>query len=248
METWSRYCVEAGVIPFYKKKYPNCKCVWFATDLLSTIRPLYKNVSFDIRELIKQFDYVFSFDQNDCKEYGLFYHPLVFSSYKEECNNVPYSDIYFLGKAKNRLPEIIEVFEFLRTFNLKLDFYLTGVSPEDQVYKDEINYISCMSYIENLKHVSHTRCLLEIMQQGGRGFTQRGAEAVCLNKKLLTNNKEIHKEPFFNPNYISQFISIKDINSSFIEKISTEDNNINYNYQEKMSPREFIEFVDSRIN
>lgn len=53
-----------------------------------------------------------------------------------------------------------------------------------------------MTYQENIQHTLHTRCLLEIMQQGGLGYTQRVMEAICEGKKLLTNNSTIKEAPF----------------------------------------------------
>ena len=79
-----------------------------------------------------------------------------------------------------------------------------------------------MDYRANLQHVAHTKCLLEIMQKGQASFTQRGAEAVCLGKKLLTNNSIIDKEPFYNPKYVSKFDDPQDMDEAFIAKIPEE--------------------------
>ena len=40
--------------------------------------------------------------------------------------------------------------------------------------------------------------MLEIMQQGGHGYTLRYCEAIAMGKKLATNNPEIEKAPFYN--------------------------------------------------
>ena len=88
-------------------------------------------------------------------------------------------------KAKNRLPEIISAYERLCSFGLKCDFHLVGVEEKNQVHKDNICYISGMDYQTNLQHILHTKCLLEVMQQNGTGYTQRMCEAVALDKKKL---------------------------------------------------------------
>lgn len=110
----------------------------------------------------------------------------------------------FLGKSKNRLAEIIGCFEQLWRYNVDTDLWLVGVKPEEQVYKDKIHYVSSMAYLENLQHVLHCNCELEIMQAGGFGYTQRMCEVISLDKKLITNNRTVHEAPFYNSDYIFQ--------------------------------------------
>lgn len=102
---------------------------------------------------------------------------------------MPYSDVYMLAKAKNRLNDIFKIYTILKDNNLKPNLLLAGVDIQDQKYKDEITYLNkSIPYEENLQYIFHTHCILEVMQKNGIGFTQRACEAVCLGKKLLTNN------------------------------------------------------------
>lgn len=232
---WAEYESTLKFTEYLKKTYKGAKCVLFLQDL-------YKYRKIDI----SKYDLVLSFDKADCKKYGFIYHPLVFSDVKFYKGTQIESDIYFLGKAKNRLSEIIKVYEFLIDMNLKCEFYLVGVNKENQVNSDTIHYIENMDYISNLNHIRNSKCLLEIMQESGTGFTQRGCEAVCLGKKLLTNNQYINDEPFFNPKYISIFKETEDIDREFVKHIS--DNEIvDYHYKEKMSPIELLEFIEKRL-
>ena len=202
---------------------------------------------FPMDELKEKFDLVISFDQNDCKKYNLIYHHLVFSSYQGDLVEMPESDVYFVGKAKNRLSEIIKVYKILREHGLKCDFHISGVPVQNQIYGDEIDYDPHITYNDNLQHILHTKCLLEVMQQGGAGFTQRGCEAVCLDKKLLTNNSEIKEAPFYMPEYISQFINADNIDSEFLNNIKN-DTTVDYNYKREFSPVKFIQFVEDLLS
>lgn len=47
-----------------------------------------------------------------------------------------------------------------------------------------------------------TRCLVEIIQKGQHGLSLRALEALFLDKKLITSNPEIAKEPFYRPENI----------------------------------------------
>jgi len=229
-----------GLVKYLRKKYPASKMVCFFQDLIN----LQSNL--DINHIKKVFDLVLSFDQADCQKHGLVYHQLVFSSFPVKLPaEIQECDVYFLGKAKNRLQEIIELYEFLRSHNLKCKFYLVGVDRDKQVYTDEIHYIDSMSYIENLQHVISSKCLLEIMQKNGHGYTQRMCEAIAYDKKILTNNIEVKNAPFFNEGYISVYSNISDIDISFL-KHGVNDN-VDYNFKEQLSPKELLSFIENKL-
>ena len=246
MGSWIEYDNQLHLLDYLRNKYKGCKIVWFLQDLIAT-RRMHDGSSLFMDDLKNKLDMIFSFDQKDCKKYGLIYHHLVFSSYENEVDERPDSDVYFLGKAKNRHKDIIKVYEILKGRGLKCDFHIAGVPIEEQAYRDEIDYEPHISYKENLQRILHTKCLLELMQKGGVGFTQRGCEAVCLNKKLLTNNPEIKNAPFYNSEYISCFSDVKDIDINFIEEIR-KDMVVDYNYKYNFSPIKLLEFIDEKLN
>ena len=242
---WTALNEEVGLTKYLRKKYPNCKTVWFLQDLYKNIKTIY-NKQLDLNKARNEFDLIVSIDTDDCKKYGFYYHPLVFSSFHGVVKQMPQSDVYFLGKAKERLQDIIEVFKLLKSYNLKLDFHIVGVKEEQQVYADEIHYIDSMDYGENLQHVIHTKCLLEIMQKGQIGYTQRAVEAVCLGKKLLTNNPIIKDAPFYKQEFISQFEEYTDIDIAFVNNIPNSEF-IDFQYKEKLSPIELLDFIDEKL-
>ena len=245
-EGWAKLNHSINLTSYLRKKYKDCKIVFFLQDLFIKQKKDFSNVPLDAEEEKRIYDLIVSFDQNESTIYGFEYHPLVFSDYQGEIKDMPTSDIYFLGQAKNRLNEILETFEILSEYNLIIDMYIVGVKPEDQIYKDKIKYIKAMSYQDNLQHVIHTKCLLEIMQKNGFGFTQRVVEAVVLNKKLLTNNPTVNDAPFFRKDYISQFSSPSSIDREFVKQIRSS-SKINYSYKEELSPINFLRFVDKKI-
>lgn len=238
MGNWVKLNEEIHYVKYLRNKYPDAKIVCFLQDL-------YKFYNND--KLFEEFDLKLSFDQGDAEKYGFIYHPLVFSEYKDEIKNMPHSDIYFLGKAKDRLPDIIKTFEILKEENLNTDFHLVGVPFEKQTYSDEIHYIDKMPYLDNLQHLIHTTCVLEIMQGGGLGYTQRGLEILGMNKKLLTNNQMVHTEPYFNPKFISQFDKPENIDRDFLRHLK-DDDKVDYQYKDKISPLELLDFIDKKLS
>ena len=236
-----------GLSDYLKKKYRDSKTVCFLTDLVSTLRYPYTSELFDVASEKKYYDLILSFDHGDCVKYGFLYHPLVYSSSSDSNNNVVESDVFFLGQAKNRFDDIIRIYEKLRNQGLRLDINIVGVQKCNQKYEDEIHYLdSFMSYDDNLKHLLHSNCVLEIMQKGGSGFTQRCVEAIGENKRLLTNNPQIRFAPFYNKKFISIFTSADDLDMGFIKSIPDNDK-VDYRYTDKLSPVELLDFVDSSL-
>ncbi len=243
---WSRW-LQNGIIPYLRKKYPDCKIAVVFQDLISVLFRDYPQYMYPggIKALLNDVDIALSFDHAEAKEYGMHYYPLVYSPYDvPEDDSIPESDVYFVGKAKDRLPEILTAFEKFRDAGLKCDFYLTGVKPEDQKYADEITYGTQIPYVENLKHIKKTKCLLEIMQGGGRGYTLRFCEVIMYDKKLITNNPEICDAPFFHPDRISVFEKAEDLDADFVLREPIE---ADYGWKEKLSPIKMLEYIDERI-
>lgn len=234
------------IFEILRTQYPNAKIVWFLQDLFDTLKYQSSRQKLDLSNIKNHVNLIASFDPGDCNKYGFVYHPLVFSKYIGEIEEMPESDVFFLGRAKGRLADIIKVYEILKREGLTLDFNIVGVEECDRKYKSEINYIDGMSYNENLQHILHTKCELEIMQEGGIGYTQRTNEVVCLDKKLLTNNPIIQTTPFYNPDYISVFSSAEDLDLDFIRRIKDK-TNVDYNYKDKLSPVALLKFIDDKI-
>ena len=231
--------VDLGFISHLRRTYPNCKIVMFFQDLV-------RKSKYECPERIKeQFDLVLSFDQDDCKNYGFEYYPLVYSAVSvQDDPDLKESDIYFVGKAKDRFSDIIRVFTKCYNAGLRCDFNIVGVPEEQQVYKDKINYCSQMPYKQNLCHIKKTRCMLEIMQGGGSGYTLRYCEMIAMGKPMITNNQQIVNAEFFNPRYISVFTEDTNFDIEFVKNAME---HVDYGYLEKLSPIKLLEFIDAKL-
>ena len=231
--------LQNGIISYLRGKYPDCRIALVLQDL---VRYSYPD---KIQELLEKVDIALSFDHVDAEKYDMHYYPLVYSPYDvPEDDSIEESDVYFVGKAKDRLPQILASYERLRDAGLKCDFYITGVKPEDQKYADEITYGTQMPYVENLKHIKKTKCLLEIMQGGGHGYTLRACEAIMYDKKMITDNPEIANAPFYRSELISVFSSTDDIDPFFV---TAAPQIADYEWKDQLSPLKLLEYIDDRI-
>ena len=246
---WVKLAIELNTIPYLRKKFIGCKIVWYLQDLVTK---QYKFYDLDNADLIefhsvrKLYDLVVSYDKGDCLRYNLNYYPTPFSCYHGNLWDMSFSDIYFCAKVKDRLPEVMRTYQLLVDQGLKVEFYLTGVEQKDQIEKEGITYGGNVSYEVIIQKVLHTKCILEIMQNGAEGFTMRTNEAIVFKKKLLTNNSKIKNSTFYDPANIS-IIENGRIETSFIQKIKNEGYTCEYENAQDLSPINFIIYVDNKF-
>ena len=194
-------CLQLEQYGFSKKlktKFPDCRIVYYFQDLIS--QDVSKQVF--IKNIPSQIDLVYTFDYADAENYGLEFHDIPYSyPQKESCENVQY-DISFVGAAKNRLNDIIAVYEKLKKQNLKSFFYIVGADDKAKESGQDFVYGPPLKYYDYLKIVEKSKCILEIMQKEGTGSTIRLGESIMYDKLLISNNKALKKSAFYNPQYM----------------------------------------------
>lgn len=225
------------LINYLRNKYSSCKIILYYTDLV-------KNHRYISEKRRCLFDAIFSFEKNDADKHGFIYYDNPYSKI-DIISLLPKSDIFFIGKAKNRLNTILSLYDYFTENGINCDFIIAGVNEKQQCNKEKIKYVDFLEYNEVIKHIISTKCILEVLQDNAESPTLRSLEAVCYNKKLLTNCSNIKNMEYYNPNYISIFRNLEDIDINFIKN---EINNIDYNYHEKVSPLEMIRHIDENIH
>jgi hypothetical protein len=221
---------------YLRRTFPDCKLVLYLGDLIKTYK-------FDIVACKNIFDIVATFDKSESLCHDLLYYEEPFSFHQIEKNTaLDSSDVTFVGFAKGRLRDILTIYEMLEKAGLRCDFHITGVPENQKKYADKISYNKPLSFYEVLQHVIVSRCILEVLQQGGSSPTTRVSEAIAYGKKLLSNCFELKTKPYYNPKYISLFETPKNIDIEFIKK---DIGIINYNYIQNLSPLRMIENIES---
>ncbi len=227
-----------------RRKYKKNKNVKFVFLLLDSLELKHKSNKL-ARKIYKDklWDYVFSYDKHDAEKYNLIYLDEHYYSQPEIKDNKEIDkDAYFMGGLKpGRIKETIELFEYLKDkgVNVRFDIVNAIKSPFD--YKKDgfntIKQVKPYSYV--LEEAEGTNCIIEFLQTGQECQSLRYFEAVCLNKKLLTNNKNVKELSFYNEKYMKIFDKLEDIDTEWIKK--KED--VNYNYNGEFSPIHIIEKI-----
>lgn len=201
------------LLSHYKNKYKNSTFLYLFTNPANhyNLGRLSK-----IRDLI---DVIVSMNLEDAQKYGFKYMPEEFLFKYPDFNYKDIrSDLFFVGANKGRLPLLIQIFEQIQKQGGVCDFWITDVPYEEQQYAEVIHYNQKLSYEEVLSHGAHSRSILEVLQDGKSYASIRTLEALHYHKKLLTMNKTIKDQWYYNPNIIYCFNSPEEISVSYIRK------------------------------
>lgn len=232
----------ADMIPFerfglsreIRKKFPQAKIVYFFQDLVMHDE--------NKRELIQNTvaDRIVTYDRGDAERYHLAYHNVPYSRLREEypVQQEEY-DVCFVGKAKERLPQILEAYRYLSAQGLRCDFYVTEAPEEGRQYADRIHYCAPMPYSDLLQKVARSRCILEIVQQGSSGNTLRINEAVEFNKMVITNNTCLHQNELYDPRYMFSYSRIQDLDCKALQQVKE----VQYKTRDLLSVEKFLEDI-----
>ena len=154
-------------------------------------------------ELAKSLGFeLWSYSREDCEAYGLKHcnqflnREFITSSIKESAIEF---DAIFVANVKDRLPQILMCQKLFKAQNIKAWFFVTKTNElPDNNCKDGRE----LSYLEHLKLINKTKCIVDIVSDTNAGITNRPIEALFLRKKLITNYANIMRESFYDPNNI----------------------------------------------
>ncbi len=186
-------------------------------------------------------NHVYTFDPLDAKNYGFTYQGFNYYSKQEIfIPRIPEKDAYFVGGIKgNREKEINSIYRAIAAYGGKCDFNVMVYKNQSYEKIEGIHYIlgNWTPYEEILKNVANCNTIIEILQEGQSGASLRYFEAVCYNKKLLTNNPNIVNFPFYDKRYMRIFRDAKEIDPEWVcQRVS-----IDYHYGNEFSPKKILD-------
>ena len=209
-------------IDYLRKKNPQIKTFLFLWDTVSAVQ-----VGF--QDYFEKFDYIYSFDRDDCQEYGFEYYPDFYMEPEHKPVGNQY-DLCFIGTMYPRSDTIkrahllYHVSQFCESHHLKSFLYLRYYNAGDRksafeqrvfnlVYRDYLKTVAQyapygfmqekkmpLSQVNEVQ--SSARVLLDINHTNRQGMTINCITALATGKKLITTNARIKEESFYNPNNI----------------------------------------------
>lgn len=224
------------------KKYYNVKIVLYLPDTLEQLGIACTVEDWKRYKKHYQIDLVFSFDKNDCQRYDFSFFDFYSVTNILASDTIIDTDVFYIGRCRSllRIEQMRKVHEIMKNV-ARCDFRLVGVPSKEIRVGDGIIYNSLMPYEEVVKRVQQSRCLLELMNSGQRGNTLRFKEAICYNKKLLTNNPDVLHSNYYNPRWIQFFENPEDIDVDWITNGDIPD----FNYGGEYSPLRLLEMIEN---
>lgn len=181
-----------AIVEYLKSVDPKSVIICYLGDVASSFR-------FEIRKIKRKFNAVFSLDRKDALNNDVIFLQEPYSYISLEDEEKLY-DVTFIGAAKDRYDKLINVYSSLLNEGYKLNFYITGISEDKQLFKESIHYNTYLDYNDVLKQIAQSRCILEILQGGADTTTTRFSEAVIFKKNLLTNSDYLRSLKSLPPN------------------------------------------------
>lgn len=227
---------------YLKKHYSNCKVVKIHRDLLKVT---HQNPEYTEERMNQVFDLRLSYDEGEAKENGFPYFDEIESKIEIPIDpQYPLCDVFFAGKAKDRMPKILKAYKVLSEAGLKCDFYITHATDAEKVDLPGITYSDgFMPYIEMLYRSVNAKCMLDINQTGAVGYTSRFLEAVIYNKLLIVDNPSVKRSKYYNPQYIQLVETMDEIDPEFVKS----NVHVDYHYDGDFSPIHLIKQIDNEL-
>lgn len=140
---------------------------------------------------------LFSYDENFCSEFGFRFNTIMYDSSVCPSRESAVSDVYFLGKVKDRADAVVRAKALFDEAGMSSDFTIvTGAG--DRVDVPGVRLVEdYVSYEENLRRLCRSKAVLDVTQVGQVGYSMRVMESIFLGRKLITTNGHVEDADFF---------------------------------------------------
>lgn len=230
---------DTDLIDFIRRTYPDSKIVLLRRDVIEkALREIKVN---KVEDITHTFDRIYSINSYDVHQYGLTPINVMCSRYPvQENNSIPDSDAIFVGKTKDREEAVNKIYCKLTEAGLKCDFTLLIDGNEKNIHPGIRTIRSSMPYEEMLQRTIKSKCIIEITQQNIDSFSSRYLEALCYNKRLITDVKAVTSSKYYDPKNMFVIEKPEDVNPEFIKSKEP----VNYHYDDFYSPINMIKSID----
>ncbi len=191
--------ITIALLKYLKRKTKNTRIIVYYRNTVATVpQKIHPN---KIRSLGCE---LWSYSKDDCKKFRMNYNMQFinvnyFNRRPTKSAEIEY-DVIFVARAKDREQLIEECYNHCVSQGLKSYFYV----PDGWHNPNNKCKIAgqAIPYKEYLKLVKKSRAIIDLVSDTNFGLTWRAVEALFLNKKLITNYREIINYDFYNSNNI----------------------------------------------
>lgn len=222
-----------------RKYNPECKLIFYFIDGVDRVAQI-SGISIEkLHAFLKNFDAAYTYDRLDAQKYNLpFIEIPVWISHSVPSGEIN-KELYFCGRDKKRSDFLLQIYDHLHEAGIRCDFRIDAT--DGHTYEREgIRFSEWATYDKIVDEVLDTNCILEILAANNYGATLRYKEAVIYNKKLLTNNPEVTKLPYYDSRWMRYFEKAEDIDLEWLRTVEP----VDYGYKGDFSAEHFLNTVE----
>ncbi|MGQ5427008.1 hypothetical protein ACULPM_08250 [Thermophilibacter sp. ZX-H3] len=140
---------------------------------------------------------LFSYDEQFCSRNNFRFNTIMYDPSICASQDKFISDVYFLGKAKDRIDAVEKAKALFDEAGLSTDFTVVANASEKVDVPGAKLVNGYISYEENIKKLGQSRAVLDVAQVGQVGYSMRVMESIFLERKLITTNSHVEDSAFF---------------------------------------------------
>ncbi len=154
------------------------------------------------------FDEIFSFDTNNINNFGFKgITNYIYLPQNRSPQNIIYDAVY-IGSYDDRFQQLLKMAKILKDKNLKYKFIIIGkpkhINPLKKLHSDYIDFDSKkIKQKDVLQLYNSSEVIVDLVREQQAGLSFRFFEALALNKKVITNNKNVINYQFYTKNNIA---------------------------------------------
>jgi len=185
---WTR-----SLVKYIRSKNTRCRVIVYYINPIDDIRC--RSSPVPLRSLPCE---LYSFDKGDCAALGMKYNPWCLPTIYPLKSVPKRYDAFFIGSDKGRIDSLIELKSSLESRGYKSSFIIVK-DPKKTYTPAQLPYLTNdrLPYEAVVDKIQQSQCLVEILQAGQSGMTERTMEALVYRKKLLTNNPDVVTYDFY---------------------------------------------------
>lgn len=194
-------CIPEDFYSFLKNQFHNAKFIQYLWDDICNDPEATKT--------FRYFDAIFSYNEWDCKDFGLTFRPFFYSeNYLSDLQERMYDLSCIMSFSEDRIGLLNK---FFNNINNPLSKYILikGSLVLKIIYKSKIGclkqYVTSkgIDYATMMDVLKNSKCQIDIQHPRQKGLTTRAFEALATSTKLITTNANIKNYDFYNPQNIA---------------------------------------------
>ena len=225
-----------------RRHHPECPLIIYLIDGIDRIAQISEVSVEKLLDFFGRFDAVYTYDRTDSLRYTIPFMEIPLWISDKVPEKTPAYDLYFCGRDKNRSDLLMQIHDRATSAGLKCNYHITSLAKENA--RNGVQPSEWTPYKETVDEAMKANCILEVLTENNYGATLRYKEAVIYNKKLLTNNPEITRLPYYDERWMRYFEKAEDIDLEWLARIE----DVDYGYKGDFSAESFLRNIENTYN